>query len=77
MSEAAWRKTIDGYLTSVFLCMSAEIPAMKEPKTSVIVNNASVDGVRGYPFAGGAAYSAAKHGVIGLIPVPVQIDLMI
>jgi NAD(P)-dependent dehydrogenase (short-subunit alcohol dehydrogenase family) len=65
MSEAAWRKTIDGYLT-LFLCMSAEIPAMKEPKTSVIVNNASVDGLRGYPFAGGAAYSAAKHGVIGL-----------
>ena len=32
----------------------------------VIVNNASVDGLRGYPFPGGAAYSAAKHGVIGL-----------
>jgi NAD(P)-dependent dehydrogenase (short-subunit alcohol dehydrogenase family) len=66
MSEGAWRKTIDGYLTSVFLCMSAEISAMKEPKANVIVNNASVDGLRGYPFAGGAAYSAAKHGVIGL-----------
>ena len=66
MSEATWRKPIDGYLTSVFHCMSAEIPAMKGPKTSVIVNNASVDGLRGYPFAGGAAYSAAKHGVIGL-----------
>jgi NAD(P)-dependent dehydrogenase (short-subunit alcohol dehydrogenase family) len=66
MSEATWRKTIDGYLTSVFLCMSAEIPAMKGAATSVIVNNASVDGLRGYPFTGGAAYSAAKHGVIGL-----------
>src|SRR5262245_53455991 len=66
MPEDAWRRTIDGYLTSVFLCMSAEIAAMKEPTTSVIVNNASVDGLRGYPFAGGAAYSAAKHGVIGL-----------
>jgi NAD(P)-dependent dehydrogenase (short-subunit alcohol dehydrogenase family) len=32
----------------------------------VIVNNASVDGLRGYPFPGGAAYSAAKHGVLGL-----------
>jgi len=66
MPEDAWRKTIDGFLTSVFLCMNAEIAAMKEPTTSVIVNNASVDGLRGYPFAGGAAYSAAKHGVIGL-----------
>lgn len=65
MKEEAWRKTIDGYLTSVFLCMSAEILVMEKPG-SVIVNNASVDGLRGYPFAGGAAYSAAKHGVIGL-----------
>jgi NAD(P)-dependent dehydrogenase (short-subunit alcohol dehydrogenase family) len=32
----------------------------------VIVNNASVDGLRGYPMPGGAAYSAAKHGVVGL-----------
>lgn len=32
----------------------------------MIVNNASVDGLRGYPFLGGASYSAAKHGVIGL-----------
>jgi len=27
MGEEAWRKTIDGYLTSVFLCMNAEIAA--------------------------------------------------
>ena len=64
MSEEAWRATIDGYLTSTFLCMSLEIPAMG--KSGVIVNNASVDGLRGYPFPGGAAYSAAKHGVVGL-----------
>ena len=66
MPEAAWRKTIDGYLTSVFLCMNAEIPVMAKAATSVIVNNASVDGLRGYPFPGGAAYAAAKYGVIGL-----------
>ena len=64
MSEDAWRRTIDGFLTSVFLCMRAEIPAME--KSGVIVNNASVDGLRGYPFPAGAAYSAAKHGVVGL-----------
>jgi NAD(P)-dependent dehydrogenase (short-subunit alcohol dehydrogenase family) len=66
MPEGAWRKTIDGYLTSVFLCMTAEIVAMNRSSAGVIVNNASVDGLRGYPFPGGAAYSAAKHGVIGL-----------
>jgi NAD(P)-dependent dehydrogenase (short-subunit alcohol dehydrogenase family) len=64
MSEEVWRKTIDGYLTSTFLCMNAEIAAME--KSGVIVNNASVDGLRGYPLPGGAAYSAAKHGVVGL-----------
>ena len=46
--------------------MNAEIAAMKDASKSVIVNNASVDGLRGYPFPGGAAHSAAKHGVIGL-----------
>ena len=64
MSEDAWRRTIDGFLTSVFLCMRAQIPAMGA--SGVIVNNASVDGLRGYPFPAGAAYSAAKHGVVGL-----------
>jgi NAD(P)-dependent dehydrogenase (short-subunit alcohol dehydrogenase family) len=66
MPEEVWRKTIDGYLTSVFLCMSAEIAAMKKSRSGVIINNAAVDGLRGYPFPGGAAYSAAKHGVVGL-----------
>ena len=66
MPEEVWRKTIDGYLTSVFLCMNAEIAAMKKAGAGVIINNASVDGLRGYPFPGGAAYSAAKHGVVGL-----------
>jgi len=64
--EAGWRKTMDGYLTSAFLCLSHQIPLMLEKGAGVIVNNASVDGLRGYPFPGGAAYSAAKHGVIGL-----------
>ena len=64
--EAGWRKTMDGYLTSAFLCLRHQIPLMLEQGSGVIVNNASVDGLRGYPFPGGAAYSAAKHGVIGL-----------
>lgn len=66
MSEDAWRKTIDGYLTSAFLCMRHQIPAMLAKGAGVIVNNSSVDGLRGYPFPGGAAYAAAKHGVLGL-----------
>jgi len=65
-NETGWRKTMDGYLTSAFLCLRYQIPLMLEQGAGVIVNNASVDGLRGYPFPGGAAYSAAKHGVIGL-----------
>jgi NAD(P)-dependent dehydrogenase (short-subunit alcohol dehydrogenase family) len=64
MTEDTWRKTLDGFLTSTFLCLTAEIPVIA--KSGAIVNNASVDGLRGYPFPGGAAYAAAKHGVIGL-----------
>lgn len=66
MTEEAWSKTINGYLTSVFLCMRHQLPAMLKAGRGVIVNNSSVDGLRGYPLPGGAAYSAAKHGVLGL-----------
>jgi NAD(P)-dependent dehydrogenase (short-subunit alcohol dehydrogenase family) len=66
MDERDWDATIDGYLKSVWLCMKYEIVAMRRRGAGVIVNNSSVDGLRGYPFPVGAAYSAAKHGVIGL-----------
>lgn len=66
MSEDAWRKSIDGHLTSVFLCMRHQLPVMMKQAGGVIVNNSSVDGLRGYPFPFGAAYAAAKHGIIGL-----------
>ena len=66
MDERNWDMTIDGYLKSVWLCMKYEILAMLKRGAGVIVNNSSVDGVRAYPFPIGSAYSAAKHGVIGL-----------
>ncbi|MBT1157120.1 SDR family oxidoreductase [Aminobacter anthyllidis] len=66
MTEDAWSKTINGYLTSVFLCMRHQLPAMLKAGRGVIVNNSSVDGLRGYPLLGGAPYSAAKHEVLGL-----------
>jgi NAD(P)-dependent dehydrogenase (short-subunit alcohol dehydrogenase family) len=66
MSEASWRRTIDGYLTSVFLCLRYELPVMLKADRGVIVNMASVYGHRGHAIAGGGAYAAAKHGVLGL-----------
>jgi NAD(P)-dependent dehydrogenase (short-subunit alcohol dehydrogenase family) len=66
ITEESWHKTLNGYLTSVWLCMKYEIRAMLKAGGGRIVNNASVDGLRGYPLPAGAAYAAAKHGVIGL-----------
>ena len=51
-------------LRSVFLCMKYEIPLMLEHGGGAIVNNSSGAGVKA--FGHGAAYAAAKHGVVGL-----------
>ena len=44
--------------------MKHEIPLMLEHGGGAIVNTSSGAGVKGFP--GGAAYVAAKHGVVGL-----------
>ncbi|NLF30995.1 MAG: SDR family oxidoreductase [Planctomycetes bacterium] len=64
IDAAAWDAAIAGYLTSAFLCMKYELRHMAARGGGVILNNASVDGLRGFPQD--PAYSAAKHGVIGL-----------
>ena len=64
ISEEDWDKTIDGYLKSVWLCMKYELIEMLKQGSGAIVNNSSVDGQRAFPWD--VAYSAAKHGVLGL-----------
>ncbi len=64
MTEKDWDETIAIYLKSVWLCMKYELIAMLDAGPGVIVNNSSVDGLRAFPW--NPAYSAAKHGVIGL-----------
>ena len=59
-----WNRTIAVNLTGVFLCMREEIPRMLEHGGGVIVNNSSVAGLVG--FAGIPAYTASKHGILGL-----------
>ena len=59
-----WNRTIGVNLTGVFLCMHAEIPRMLASGGGAIVNNSSVAGLVG--FAGIPAYTASKHGIIGL-----------
>jgi NAD(P)-dependent dehydrogenase (short-subunit alcohol dehydrogenase family) len=64
LAEEVWDRVIDIDLRGVFLCMKHEIPLMLEQGGGAIVNTSSGAGVKGFPM--GAAYVAAKHGVIGL-----------
>ena len=67
LTEEEWDRIVDIDLRGVFLCMKHEIPLMLKQGGGAIVNTSSGAGVKG--FAGGAAYGAAKHGVIGLSKV--------
>lgn len=62
-----WNRVIGVNLTGVFLCMKYEIAQMLKQGGGAIVNNASILGVVG--FANASAYTAAKHGVLGLTKV--------
>jgi NAD(P)-dependent dehydrogenase (short-subunit alcohol dehydrogenase family) len=62
--EDTWHQVINVNLTGVFLCMKSELAVMLKQGSGVIVNMAFVAGVTGFP--GHAAYTASKHGVIGL-----------
>src|SRR5438876_2042527 len=64
ITEQEWDRVINIDLRGVFLCMKYEIPLMLKQGGGVIVNTSSGAGVKG--FAGQAAYTAAKHGVVGL-----------
>ena len=60
-----WDKTVNLCMKSPFLCMQREIALMRGHGGGVIVNTASMAGVR-YSWLANAAYSAAKAGLIHL-----------
>jgi NAD(P)-dependent dehydrogenase (short-subunit alcohol dehydrogenase family) len=64
MDEAVWRRVIDIDLTGVFLGCKRAIAEMLRRGRGRVINMASVAGLNG--TGGGAAYVAAKHGVVGL-----------
>jgi NAD(P)-dependent dehydrogenase (short-subunit alcohol dehydrogenase family) len=64
LDEAEWDRVININLKSVYLCMKYEIPHMQKIGGGVIINMSSLAGFRGK--AGTLAYSASKHGVIGM-----------
>lgn len=59
-----WQRMLSVNLTGSFLCAQAALPDMLEAGWGRIVNIASTAGQKGYAYV--AAYTAAKHGVIGL-----------
>ncbi len=64
LDEVVWRRVIDIDLTGVFLGCKRALGEMLPRGSGRIINTASVAGLNG--TGGGAAYIAAKHGVVGL-----------
>jgi NAD(P)-dependent dehydrogenase (short-subunit alcohol dehydrogenase family) len=62
--EDEWDRIIDINLRGVFLCMKHEIPLILKQGGGAIVNTSSGAGVIG--IKGSPAYTAAKHGLLGL-----------
>jgi len=70
--EDVWNKVIAINLTGPYLCMKYALPQMLKQGAGVIVNMASILGVVGFATAG--AYTAAKHGLIGLTQVMTALE---
>ena len=63
-TEENWDRIINTNLKGVWLCMKCEILEMLKQGGGAIVNTSSVTGLAGGP--GRPAYTASKHGVVGL-----------
>ena len=63
LTTAEWDATMATNLRSLFLVTRAVLPGMRERKHGTIVNLSSLAGRNG--LAGGTAYSASKHAVLG------------
>jgi len=59
-----WDRILDINLRGTFICMKHELAQMVRQGSGVVINTSSGAGIRG--VAGGAAYAASKHAIIGL-----------
>jgi NAD(P)-dependent dehydrogenase (short-subunit alcohol dehydrogenase family) len=64
-SDEDWQRIIDINLTAPFRCVRRAVPAMRAAKWGRIVVVASTAAHVGEPYI--AAYTASKHGVLGLV----------
>ena len=62
--ERKWNRVLSVNLKGTWLCMKYEIPQLLKVGGGAIVNVSSITGVTG--VANMPAYSASKHGIIGL-----------
>ena len=62
--EATFERVLDVNVKGTFLLSKAVLPGMIARKAGVIVNTASIAGVRGIPER--AAYTTSKHAIVGL-----------
>jgi 3-hydroxybutyrate dehydrogenase len=63
-SDELWQRHIGVNLSGTFFCTRAVVPQMMASGWGRIINIASIAGKTGAPYI--AAYSASKHGVLGL-----------
>ncbi len=59
-----WHKTLAVNLSGTFLSTQAALSDIKAAEHGRVINIASTSGLKGYAYT--SAYSAAKHGVVGL-----------
>jgi NAD(P)-dependent dehydrogenase (short-subunit alcohol dehydrogenase family) len=59
-----WNQTLAVNLTGIFLCLREELRRMTPARAGAIVNTASINGHVGTRLS--SAYTATKHGVVGL-----------
>ncbi len=65
VDPADWDRTVAINLTGVFNATRAVLPIMRAQRSGIVINVASIAGLRASQVAG-AAYSATKHGVVAL-----------
>lgn len=65
LTEDSWRRMMGVNLDGVFHCCQAALPDLIEADAGRIVTIASTAGLIGYRYT--AAYTAAKHGAVGLM----------
>ncbi len=64
IDDELWKKMFEVNVDSVMRASRKVLPIMREQKSGVILNTASIGGTNG--MRGGIAYTATKHAVVGM-----------